>query len=309
MEINSGIPELDSDCQIVGDKRCFSINETGRRNKDIFPPLDLTLLPTEYIEWMQRVGPAGLLRELRAPRFKIEIYETPVVTCLFNGMLALKIGFSLMQSVYFLSDQYGGWGDEVVLLGRSPNLRRTGCSFYKWLLKEYCKARQSYRANDWRSLVNGPPPFSPQENRVMEWRNQIKVERIEDDSCNNIQILLSNTGALNYPYFSLELLPINSGVVLTLRTDSLSIKYSKAFRINCYKDLFYSSDIQISAIKRDKPDDRPWLPELDLEACMKISRFAWEKDLDKKIHPKTRDLEKVYLMQISTGKVSRVKHP
>lgn len=298
MELNSGISELDQDSRIVADQRCFIVLDSLSRKWDALPSLDLASVPSEYAEWLRRVGPAKLLREFYTYSHKIAVNNAPSIIDLSDGVQVLNVGAIMGRSVFFLANGRGGWNDEVVLLGSAPALVRTGCSFYEWLEKQYSRAKKGYRVRDWKALVNGGAPFSEVERRILEWRSKIIVERIENDRFNNVQLLLTNTADEIMPYFSVNLTSLNASFSAALRTDLLGKNCRQLYRLNCHKTLFRPDDIEVNIIRDPIPDDRPRIIEFNSESLSRVEQFLYELDLDKLIYPKQGCSSKYFAVRL-----------
>lgn len=175
------------------------------RNFHQFAPVAVptdSALPPSYIEFARRFGNARLYR--KGAYYLVGVVCPPVAVPESSGEL-LRFGH-YDSSVAFFDGAMPSMGPESPVFESADRhgkgRRRVADGFETWLLDRCKKARARYGEREWREVLSGPRPFTPEEADIVAARSKFnwRLEGFADDG--DAIIRVANSSQRRLPFLT-----------------------------------------------------------------------------------------------------------
>ena len=159
-------------------------------------------VPGSYQEFVRRFGNAKLYKKMGyylagvvAPPMEEEEFR--------EGERLYRIGHYQSSDAYFKAALLRGTDEVPVFEGHGGRWVQVADSFEAWLTKRCRAARKTYSKAEWAKVVAGPPPFSPEEHRIVEARRRFTWRLKGVTPHQSLLIEVTNGSEMVLPYLSI----------------------------------------------------------------------------------------------------------
>jgi hypothetical protein len=217
-------------------------------------------LPPSYKEFILRFGNAKLYRKGR-DAYVIGVFSAPRETTLNDGTRIYQIGFHDGATVYVkpLSAL-----DELPIFEYEEHEEMVATSFEEWLTRSCTHARNTYGHEKWTEILQGPAPFTADEEQVINNRRQIDWRVLGVDPTGDHILEVTNAGT-----HTLRVLTIGArskdgrlNGAIRLKTEHVAPGKTAILRVDCYKNLVSPHEMELFALPDPQPEDRDTYAEL-----------------------------------------------
>jgi len=215
-------------------------------------------VPESYREFVLSFGNARLYRQSRCG-YMVGVFAGP--RSAKPGELAsmYQIGFNDGQAIYLGCDG-GGWA--IFQGGRGP-ARKVAEGFDEWLEASCEVARDKYSPEQWEQVLNGPRPFSDDEERIIATRKRFEWQVLEVDESGDRIIAVRNCGYCSLPALTVGVRSndgrLNGAVQLSV--GHVMPGEGAILHAPCYKDLFLPRETELFSLPDPQPEDRAYYAE------------------------------------------------
>ena len=130
-------------------------------------------LPPSYKEFVLRFGNARLYR--RSSYWLVEVYAGPREAVSNDGESLIQFGRTHTSLAYFKESLLVEGSESPVFEWRhEQGVQQTADGFLDWLKAKCSVARKQYKKKEWEAIEHGPPPFTAQEQAVVEARKHFR---------------------------------------------------------------------------------------------------------------------------------------
>jgi hypothetical protein len=210
--------------------------------RDIFYDLNGSkfALAGDYVDFMLDFGIAKLFCDYNdAPEvmvYSLESYRRHICK---NGKVYVGFGDRGCQHVCFDEDAIiSGKPSRVYSISKEKAVDLYP-SFSEWLISAYGWAKSKYSKNQWKNIVEGPPPFSIEEMKIVEARKLFKWRLVGFSETNDRLFEVKNTSTITLPYLTIGVRDFN-GKILTggawLKISHIGPSRVAIVTADCYKD-------------------------------------------------------------------------
>ena len=219
-------------------------------------------LPPSYKEFVLRFGNAKLYRQLGY--WLVEVYAAPRDAVSSDGESLFQFGRTHTSLAYFKESLLVEGGESPVFEWRyRQGVRRTADGFLEWLKAKCSSARKKYKKKEWEAVTNGPPPFTQEEQAVVEARKRFRWRVVGIAPNGDLRFEIHNGSDMTLPYFSLGIRgklrppksgPLNGGVYLSV--GSIRPRETRIAEHDSHKDLVAPEDVEVFDLPDPEPEDR-----------------------------------------------------
>jgi len=219
-------------------------------------------LPPSYREFVLRFGNAELYR--RGSYWLVQVYAGPREAENDQSESLILFGRSETSLAFFKESTLTKGKESPVFEWRhKQGIRKTADSFEKWLTTKCNSARKRFKKKEWETIVKGPPPFTEQEQAIVEARKRFRWRVVGVAPNEDLCFEIHNGSAMTLPYLSVgvrgKMRPpttssLNGGAFLPVA--SILPGETKVVEFDCYKELFAPEDTEVFALPDPEPEDR-----------------------------------------------------
>ena len=180
-------------------------------------------VPSFYKQFVLQFGNAKLYRQVNHydSYYLVEVYAAPREAVSNDGERLLQFRrthTSLTQtSLAYFKDSPILNGEEAPVFEwrHEQGVRKTTDGFLEWLEAKCSWARKQYKKSEWEAIENGPPPFTQEEQAVVEARKRFRWRVVGITPNGDLRFEIHNGSDMTLPYLFLgvrgKLRPPNSG--------------------------------------------------------------------------------------------------
>lgn len=220
-------------------------------------------LPKSYTEFVLRFGNAKLYRNARNASYRIGVFSGPRSGKLRDGSLVYEVGFHDGARV-FIEPVKGSRGG-AVWEAESGSQQRVHSNFGEWLKESCARAREQYTVEEWSEILQGPKPFTPEEQEILAARRHIswRLTGIDVDGSHLFEV--KNSSNRSIPVLTIGVRSkdgrLNGAAVLQI--GHVGPGQKAEVRASCYKGLRPPEDIEVFDLPGPRPEDREFFAELE----------------------------------------------
>jgi hypothetical protein len=158
-------------------------------------------VPQSYKEFILQFGNAKLYK--KHGYYIVGVLAGPVEEQSPDGENLYRIGHYQSSNAYFKSMPLRGEEEAPIFEGHGGRLVQVADGFDIWLTKRCKSARGKYSKQQWAQIVAGPPPFTPEENRIVEARRQFTCRLTYVTPEGRLLLEVHNGSGMVLPYLSI----------------------------------------------------------------------------------------------------------
>lgn len=193
---------LDEEIATINTKNFHVIDIHKKDELLSLPAESFSLLPPSYIAFVSKYGLAKLYGE-GGYSYQIGVLSSPETIKFKSGETLLIIGHYDDSKAYFKYSLLAKGSDSPVFEWADEGLEKIANSFEEWITIRAEDARDSYSEEEWEEIINGPKPFSSEEEQIIQARKKITWELIGFTDDNNLIIKVKNNSNLTLPYLTI----------------------------------------------------------------------------------------------------------
>jgi hypothetical protein len=145
------------------------LTDFERKRLDALPQL-----PPSYVEFLNTFGRARFFRELDRDTHYLLVSPPPDKMHFYGDSYMMDVAATDSTRVLFKFSELACGAEPPlydIALGIAPaSPRRRADSFMGWLTRAWERGRRRYNRKAWASVIAGPMPFTPDENRIVAIR-------------------------------------------------------------------------------------------------------------------------------------------
>ena len=218
-------------------------------------------LPESYRKFALRFGNAKLYRNARNDSYRIGVFAGPRAGKLDDGTLVYEVGFHDSARVFIEPIEGSDGGAVWEVETGSP--RRVNRDFGEWLEESCALARQQYTAEEWAGVVQGPNPFTPEEQEAVNARRRIswQLTGIDTDGSHIFEVQNSNNRSIPVLTIGVRSKDGRLNGATVLQIGHVGPGQTATVRANCYKELRSPEEIEVFDLPEPRPEDREFFAE------------------------------------------------
>jgi hypothetical protein len=219
-------------------------------------------VPPSYKQFVLEFGNTKLYRS--GSTYGIQVYAAPRKVQLPHGEPLLNFGRTDLGLVYFKESLLVPGQESPVFTWKGPECgwSTPAKGFEEWISKKCRSERKRFKKIQWQGILDGPAPFTPHEQAIVEARKRFTWRVIGIASNGDLQFEVHNGSSMILPFLSIGIRgkvrppsnsPLNGGIWLPV--SSVLPGQTQVIQQDCYKEFVDPSDIQAF----DEPDPEPAL--------------------------------------------------
>lgn len=166
-------------------------------------PPDGVALSGDYADFLRRFGHASLFADHRdAPMLAVYPLEPHRREVAADGQAYVGFGFRGQQSAWFAEAELLATGQSRVYELRKQGGRELAPDFASWFAQAHAWCQGKFSRTRWQAILQGPPPFTPQEEDVVAARRQFSWRHIGFDDSGDAVFDVANHSGRRLPYLS-----------------------------------------------------------------------------------------------------------
>jgi hypothetical protein len=225
--------------------------------RELFQNSEISL-PPSYQEFVIQFGNAKLYHSGNI--YLVQVYSFPSKIEMEDGDSLLHFGRTDLAPAYFKESLLvSGSESPVFEWSNHKGLHKTVSGFEKWL-EVKCKAsRKLFSKKQWKAIEEGPPPFTAQEEAIVQARRKFHWRVIGISKNGDLQFEVHNGSDLLLPFLSIGVRGKHGQVVdggIYLPTSSVLPDQTCIIEKGCYKKLLPPEDIEVFEEPDPEPEDR-----------------------------------------------------
>jgi hypothetical protein len=208
-------------------------------------------LPKDYKEFLRHFGGVRLFRDPTASIYYLEVLARPRKAEWVEPGVVMVASF-VTDPVYLRVGQ-----DGPVYACTWDRLRKVGNSFAEWFSTSFAKAKRKFSKLEWKRIVEGPLPFTPEEARIVDAIREFHVRKVGVTETGDVIFQVSNQSNSTLPYLSIRVRgPENFEGGAWLPVSDIEPGQTKLVEFDCYKTLVQPQAIEIEKMPLPEPEDR-----------------------------------------------------
>jgi len=218
-------------------------------------------LPVSYCEFILKFGNARLYRQSRNG-YQIGIFAGPREMVLKDGTKVYHLGFYDGANIYVKADL--NFDELSIFEFQDGSEEKVADNFAEWLNKSCARARCRYSKKKWAEILNGPKPFTAEEQEIIQTRQQIQWRVLGTDSTGDHIFEVTNAANRTLPVLTVGVRSKDNrlnGAVL-LKIGDLRPGQTILLHADCYKEFVSPNETEIFALPDPQPEDREFYSEL-----------------------------------------------
>lgn len=215
--------------------------------------------PESFREFVKQFGSARLYR--KSNYHLIRIFEVPRDEVSDDGQDLLWIGTTDSSRVYYKMDLLLGNEESNVFEWRhGQGFRNSKKIFSEWIELKSRLARKRYRADEWKKIINGPEPFSDDEEGILAARRLFDWKVVGKTNCGNVIFEITNQSDITIPFLSINVKDSNQpdfGGIVFLPVSKILPGNTMRVEKDCYREyLGENANLSFSIELNPGPEDR-----------------------------------------------------
>jgi hypothetical protein len=213
-------------------------------------------LPRSYKEFVRRFGNAKLYREGNG--YLVGVWAPLIKEQSSQGEELYGIGHYQSSTAYFKASRLRGEEESPVFEGSPSRQVQVADDFEAWLTKQCMAARRTYKKHRWAEIVAGPPPFTPEEQRIVEARRRFTWRVVGITPDRNFLIEVHNGAEMLLPFLSIGVRRRDSSPLgrIWVPVSHISPGQTVVVEREAYKTMVDPSGIELFAEADPEPEDR-----------------------------------------------------
>jgi hypothetical protein len=214
-------------------------------------------VPPSYKEFVIQFGGAKLYRQ--GSSYLVQVFNVPTDYQSDDGHVLLHFGRTDLALAYFRESMLvPGEESPVFEWEHEQGLLEAASGFEEWLKARCLEARKLFTKKEWAAIEEGPPPFTEQEQAIVEARRKFRWQVIGIADNGNLIFEVHNGSNMVLPFLSIGVRAkngkLNGGSWLPVS----SIQPGKTCIIEkgCYKDLLLPEEVDVFEKPDPEPEDR-----------------------------------------------------
>lgn len=214
-------------------------------------------VPPSYRVFVLEFGNANLYRKL--DYYLVRVYAAPRDVQAEGSERLLHFGraddsFAYFKESLLIPDEES----PVFEWQHGQELRESADSFEEWLRKKGKAARKRYTKKEWREIEKGPPPFTDQENRIVEARHKFRWRVVGVADNGDLQFEVYNGSKVVLPYLSVGICHKGGEPFGGVKLPVFDIQpgETKVIEIDCYKESHDPRKVEAFEKPEPGPEDR-----------------------------------------------------
>ncbi|MEA5515725.1 hypothetical protein [Nodularia sp. UHCC 0506] len=131
------------------------------------------------------------------------VLNPPQEKTLNNRDKLFLVGYVDDSKAYFICSQLIPGTESPIYELTEDGLEKIADSFEEWFIIRCTDVRESYDEKEWKEILNGPKPFTYEEQSIVEARRKFQWQVVEFDKNRNVKILVTNNSNLVLPYLTI----------------------------------------------------------------------------------------------------------
>ncbi|MCC3421987.1 MAG: SMI1/KNR4 family protein [Microcoleus sp. PH2017_25_DOB_D_A] len=214
-------------------------------------------VPPSYKEFVIQFGGAQLYRQ--GSIYLVQIFNVPTDAQSDDGRVLLHFGRTDMALAYFRESLFvPGEESPVFEWQHELGLQQTASCFEEWLRARCSAARKLFSKKEWAAIEAGSPPFTEQEQAIVESRRKFRWQVIGIADNGNLMFEVHNGSNMVLPFLSIGVRAkdgkLNGGVWLPV--SSVRPGQTCIIEKDCYKNLLLPKEVDIFEKPDPEPEDR-----------------------------------------------------
>jgi hypothetical protein len=212
-------------------------------------------LPHSYIEFVLRFGNAKLYK--RANYYKLGVLASPREERSKHDVY-YRFGHSDSNQAYFMKKLLRMDEETPVFEGGEDKINQVAGSFEEWLTKRSMAARAMYKKSEWAEIVNGPPPFTTEESRIVEARRRFSWRAVGVTPEGDFLFEVHNGSDIMLPFLSIGV-RWNDGTSeggIKLPVSEIGPGCTSVVEREAYKKVVNPGEIEFFSLPDPGPEDR-----------------------------------------------------
>lgn len=228
-------------------------------------------LPADYILFIQTFGESLLFRSLQDNWHNMSVSSHPAIFEWVHGESLLNIGYFINGGNAFYRKRAGtAEVQPAVFESCGVQVRKAADSFEHWLRKRYNQCRKLYKKAEWKRIVEGAAPFTPEEKSIVEAIGLFSFEKVGVAENGDLKIRVSNNSNRRLPYLSIGArVPgrLNGGIRVDV--SDLAPGEAKIVEQDCYKFRVPADMVELFRKPLPEPEEREMYYEFGVPEWMK----------------------------------------
>lgn len=218
-------------------------------------------LSESYKAFVLKFGNAKLYRHAGSSSYCIAVFAGPRRRISNDGNEDYQIGFYDDANAY-IRPSLGllATGETPIFEAHDGVLRKVADGFEEWLCKRCDTARRKFGKSGWQQILNGPKPFTADEQSIANARRSFHWRFVGINSNGDHLIEIRNDSDRILPFFTLGVRSkdrhLNGGHYL--RVENLTPGQTEVLTVDCYKDLVAPEQIELFDLPDPGPEDREY---------------------------------------------------
>ncbi|MEG3977456.1 hypothetical protein QT970_22930 [Microcoleus sp. herbarium8] len=211
-------------------------------------------VPPSYKEFVIQFGSAKLYRQ--GSIYLVQVFNVPTNAQSDDGHVLLHFGRTDIALAYFRESMLvPGEESPVFEWEHEQGVLEAASSFEEWLKARCFEARKLFTNKEWAAIEEGPPPFTEQEQAIVESRRKFRWQVIGIADNGNLMFEVHNGSNMVLPFLSIGVRAkngkLNGGVWLPV--SSIQPGKTCILEQDCYKKWLLPEEVDVF----EKPDPEP----------------------------------------------------
>lgn len=230
--------------------------QLSHEQRELVEQLELAV-PPSYEQFVIQFGNAKLYRQ--GSVYLVQVFAVPANAQSEDGETLLHFGRTDMALAYFKKSLLVPGAESPVFEWRhEQGLQQTASGFEEWLKAECEAAKKLFKKKQWEAIEKGPPPFTEQEQAVVDARRKFRWRVVGVAGNGDLQFEVHNGSDMVLPFLSIGVRgkngKVNGGVWLPV--SSVLPGQTHMIEKDCYKDLIPPDEVDAFEQPDPEPEDR-----------------------------------------------------
>lgn len=249
-------------CAAIRSRRFHILEPVAPQALCYLPPGAETGVPLrgDFADFLRRFGRANLFTDhTDAPMLAVYPLEALRREVAADGQAYVGFGFRGQQSAWFAEAELLATGQSRVYELRKQGGRELAPDFATWLTQAHAWCQGKFSRTRWQGILQGPPPFTPQEQDVVAARRQFSWRHIGFDDSGDAVFEVRNHSDRRLPYLSVGVRGREGRVLVgAIWLDVGGIAPGEQARVHhdAYKDQLSPTDFEAFELPEPIPEKR-----------------------------------------------------
>ncbi len=224
--------------------------------------IDKGLLPPSYLNFIREFGYSKLYRN--GSDYIIQIFDKPYIELELDGSVYVRFGTSAyFTKACFRLDQLTAGNEssvfELEFWEGEYEVVQAYINFDDWLVTLSNEIKDNMTEDEWIQTQNGPPPFSQNEQEIVEGRKKFAYTLLGFKQSGDAKILIKNNSNISLPYLSVGVewigtkLPVHT---IWLPIHGLKPGDNRIITHDIYKNFFPQEAVKLVDLPDPDPEDK-----------------------------------------------------